>query len=87
MNAMREVSELVRSRADMPKEVIKLINNKLMKRDKKVTLLCLELLEYLTYACEITLYNQIATKDFLLKMGTILKSHDLGEMVLFNLSL
>jgi len=40
-----------------PKEVIKLINTKLMKRDRKVTLLCLDLLEYLTYSCEITLYN------------------------------
>jgi len=52
-----------------------------MKRDRKVTLLCLDLLEYLTYSCEITLYNQISSKDFLLKVGTILKSHDLGEEV------
>lgn len=79
---MQEVSELVRSRADMPKEVIKLINTKLMKRERKVTLLCLDLLEYLTYTCEITLYNQISSKDFLMKVGTILKSHDLGEDVI-----
>lgn len=81
INAMREVSEIIRSRTDMPKEAIKQIHNRLMKKDKKITMLSLELLEYLSYTCEMTLYNQIATKEFMMRIGALLKSHDSDDLV------
>lgn len=65
-----------------PKEAIKQIHNRLMKKDKKITMLSLELLEYLSYTCEMTLYNQIATKEFMMRIGALLKSHDSDDLVI-----
>jgi hypothetical protein len=44
-------------------------------------MLTLELIEFTTFMCEINLHNQFATKDFLLRLGALLNSKDIEEIV------
>ena len=50
-------------------------------KNKKVLLNIFSLLEFLAYNCELSLYSQISTKDFLFKISGILMNKDVDPAV------
>ena len=57
------------------------VSRRLSIKNKRVLYYCLDLLEYLTFYCELSLYSQISTKEFLLKLSTLLMSQDIDKAV------
>lgn len=54
---------------------------RLMIKNKKVLYLVMDMLEYLSYQSELPFFSQISTKDFLLRISSLLQSKDLDEVV------
>lgn len=42
---------------------------------------CFDLLEFLSYRCELALYSQISTKEFLIKTSSLLTNQDIDPSV------
>jgi hypothetical protein len=83
--AFKEACELINSKADMPKEAIKMIKKRLVIKNGKVFFLTLELLEMSTYACGLPFHNQIATKDFLMQINNLIFLKDLPQDLISKL--
>jgi hypothetical protein len=65
----------------MPKHTINGVSKRLSIKNKKVLFLCFDLLEYLSYRCELALYSQISSKEFLLKISGLLMAQDIDASV------
>jgi hypothetical protein len=65
----------------MPKHTLNAVSKRLSIRNTKVLFYCFDLLEYLSYRCELALYSQISTKEFLLKISGILMGEGLDTAV------
>lgn len=65
----------------MPKHTLNAISKRLSIKNTRVLYYCFDLLEYLSYRCELALYSQISTKEFLLKLSALLMSQDIDEVV------
>lgn len=50
-------------------------------KNKNVLLNIFNLLEYLAYVCELSLYSQISTKEFLFKISGLLMNKDIDPAV------
>jgi len=55
----------------MPKYAIALIRKRIMSKNPKTVYLCLELLEVAANACEMPFHTQVASKDFVLVLNSI----------------
>ncbi len=64
-----------------PKEAAKLFRKKLQLKNGKVIWLQLELLEMATFLCELPLHTQIASKEFMMQINTLLNLKDLPQDV------
>ena len=53
-----------------------------MIKNDKVTLLTIDLLEYIMYVTELPFWMQLCTKEFLLKISQILQSKDQTSQVI-----
>lgn len=60
---------------------------RLMIKNKKVLYLVMDMLEYLSYQSELPFFSQVSTKDFLLRISSLLQSKDLDEVVRMSLML
>lgn len=78
------VCDAIKSKADMPKAAIVSFGNRLRKKNGKVLMLTLELLEMATFACGLPFHTQISTKDFLRQMGYLISMKDLPADVRMN---
>jgi hypothetical protein len=76
-----KVLAVINSRVDMPKHTINAVSKRLSIKSKKVLFFCFDLLEYLSFRCELALYSQISTKEFLLKISGLLMAQDLDPSV------
>lgn len=54
-------------------------------KNKKLLINAFMLLEFLGYECELSLYSQIATKEFLFKISGLLMNKDVDQAVRFPL--
>ncbi len=54
-------------------------------KNKRVLINVFVLLEFLVYECELSLYSQISTKEFLLKISGLLMNKDIEPDVRFIL--
>lgn len=54
-------------------------------KNKKLLINAFNLLEFLAYECELSLYSQIATKEFLFKISGLLMNKDVDPTVLVSL--
>lgn len=59
--------------------------NRLVIKSPKVLILTFELLEYLSFACDLPLLQQISSKDFLMRVGAIIRAK-ISEQVLARLA-
>lgn len=75
------ILDIINSRVDMPKHTINGISKRLSIKNKKVLFFCFDLLEYLSYRCELALYSQISSKEFLLKISGLLMAQDIDASV------
>lgn len=50
-------------------------------KNKKLLINAFNLLEFLAYECELSLYSQIATKEFLFKISGLLMNKDVDPIV------
>ncbi len=57
------------------------ISTRLTIKSPKVLILTFDLLEYLSYACELPLLQQISTKDFLMRVGGIIRAKIAPEVM------
>ena len=73
----KAVCDMISSKTDMPKASIASFITRLRKKNGKVLLLTLELLEMATFACGLPFHTQISTKDFLRQMGYLISMKDL----------
>jgi hypothetical protein len=48
-------------------------------KNKKVLINVFTLLEYLAYECELSLYSQISTKEFLFKISGMLTNKEIDQ--------
>lgn len=71
------VCEMIKSKTDMPKASIPFFIARLRKKNGKVIMLTLELLEMASFACGLPFHTQISTKDFLRQMGMLLSSKEM----------
>lgn len=53
------------------------ISKRMVLKNKRVLINVFTLLEYLAYECELSLYSQIATKEFLFKISGILMNKEI----------
>lgn len=56
----------------MPKNTINAVSKRLIVKNRKVLYYCFDLLEFLSYRCELALFSQISSKEFLLKISGLL---------------
>jgi len=75
-----EICNIINSRADMPKQAMLIIRKRIMSKHPKTVYLCLELLEVAANACEISFHTQIASKDFMLVISSLV-SKDIDKTV------
>jgi hypothetical protein len=51
----------------------------MVSKNKKVLINVFNLLEYLGYECELSLYSQISTKEFLFKISGMLTNKEIDQ--------
>lgn len=64
-----------------PKNTINAISKRLIVKNKKVLYYCFDLLEFLSYRCELALFSQISSKEFLLKISGLLMNQEIDPVV------
>lgn len=67
------VADMIRARADMPKQAALILQKRLVTKNPVQLNKCLSLLDYCTFACEVNFHTQLAQKDFLLRLGSLLQ--------------
>jgi hypothetical protein len=60
-----------------------IIRKRIMSKNPKTVYLCLELLEVAANACEVSFHAQIASKDFMMVVGSLV-SKDIDKTVTLN---
>lgn len=65
-----------------PKHTIAAISKRMVLKNKNVLVNVFTLLEFLAYNCELSLFTQISTKEFLFKISGLLMNKDIDTAVI-----
>ena len=75
-----KIAQIANSRLEMPKECLKLVKKRMMNKNPRVQLLCLEMIEYLTCVSTQPFYQEIHKHEFLHLINIWLNNSSCNEV-------